>query len=116
MSWFSKTLKKLTKIQPGKIITNAVSSVAKNLPVVGGLIGTIEGAVDKTASALQSAKGTSTTPGLWDQITGIFKGASQTVGNVNQAAKDTSKTSNYIIIGVIAIVAIALIFIMRKST
>lgn len=112
MSWFSHAIKKITKIQPGKVIVNAVAGVAKSLPVIGGLVTTVENAAAKAESAI--GKGSSTLGSLWSKVTGAVSNAADTVGNVNQAAKDTSKTSNYIIIGVIALVAIALIFVMRK--
>jgi len=91
MSWLSSICKKISKIQPGKVIVNAAKSIAKNVPVVGGLIGSAQQTVAQ---------------------------AQETISNVNQAAKDTSSTSktmNFVLIGAgVLIVIIVIVLVMRK--
>jgi hypothetical protein len=97
MSWLSSICKKISKIQPGKVIVNAAKSIAKNLPVVGGLVGGAQGAAEVAASQQAGYN--------------IFTQAADTVGNVNSA----SKTMKYVFIAIGALVLITvLVLVMRK--
>lgn len=89
MSWLSQVVKKISKIQPGKILVNAAKNIAGTIPVIGG---------------------------LFQQAQQTVEQAQQTIGNVNQAAQDTSKTSKYIIWGIVAVVVILiLILVLRRK-
>jgi hypothetical protein len=109
MSWLSAAVKKIGKIQPGKLAVSAANTIATTLPVVGGIVGSVEGAVAQAQANRAAAKGgTAGAGGTWAQVT-------DTLGNANQAAKTVSSTTKYILIGVGAIVLILIIVMMMRK-
>jgi len=99
MSWLSVLGKKISKIQPGKVLVNAAKSVASSLPVVGTLIGSVQAAQANREAAASA-------PPI--DIAG-------TVADVRAGAQGISSTTKYVLIGVAIIVVILIVFLMVRK-
>lgn len=97
MSWLSSAIKKIKKVQPGKVIVNAAKNILPAIPVVGGIAGGVIAAIEGGKKEFQEAS----------QGGGI-------VGNVNQAAQDVSALSKYGLVIAIGVGLLVLFLVMRK--
>ncbi len=100
MSFLGNLKKKITF----KGTIKAVASVTKAIPIVGTAVGSIAGALDKAKENANTARSEVSNAG----------GAAGIIGNINQAAEDTSKMSKYLLFGGLALVAIVIFLVVRK--
>jgi len=104
MSWLSSAIKKLKKVQPGKVIVNAANSAIKAIPVVGGIVGGLQGAVDQAKQNQADARQTVGAGGI-----------GQTVQNINAASTSVVDMKKYLLWGALGIGVILLIIFIKKG-